>query len=125
MDLSHLNLRVRDAVACREFYEQHLGFRLAFEADGGFFLRNDRGFLLALIPVVDHRPLPDGFHIGFTLATPDEVIALHARFRSAGVPTGALDDERPAEDYVSFRCRDPDGTENEIFWDGVLPSAEA
>jgi catechol 2,3-dioxygenase-like lactoylglutathione lyase family enzyme len=33
MDLNHLNLRVRDAVACRDSYEAHLGFRPAFEAE--------------------------------------------------------------------------------------------
>jgi len=35
MDLNHLNLRVRDAAACRDFYQSHFGFRPAFEADGG------------------------------------------------------------------------------------------
>ena len=66
MDLNHLNLRVRDAGACRDFYQRHFGFRPAFEADGGFFVRNDDGSLLALVPTaVSHEPLPDGFHIGF------------------------------------------------------------
>ena len=50
MDLNHLNLRVRDAAACRDFYQRHFGFRPAFEADGGYFVRNDDGFLLALVP---------------------------------------------------------------------------
>ena len=50
MDLNHLNLGVRDAAACRDFYQRHFGFRPAFEADGGYFVRNDEGFLLALIP---------------------------------------------------------------------------
>lgn len=38
MDLNHLNLRVRDPVACRAFYERFFGFRFAFEADGGPFM---------------------------------------------------------------------------------------
>ena len=33
MDLNHLNLRVRDAAACRDFYQSHFGFRPAFEAE--------------------------------------------------------------------------------------------
>src|SRR3712207_7228361 len=33
MDLNHLNLRVRDAAACRDFYQRHFGFRPAFEAE--------------------------------------------------------------------------------------------
>jgi catechol 2,3-dioxygenase-like lactoylglutathione lyase family enzyme len=58
MDLNHLNLRVRNAQACRVFYETHFGFRLAFEADGGYFLRNDEGFLLAFVPVTEDLPDP-------------------------------------------------------------------
>lgn len=117
MDLNHLNLRVRDAAACRDFYEAHFGFRPAFEADGGFFVRNDDGFLLALIPADPHQPLPDGFHIGFGLADADAVLALRASLEAAGVRVGDLEDFRPGEDYVTFRCWDPDGTEIEVFWE--------
>ncbi len=83
----------------------------------GFFLRNDDGFLLALVPTDPHVALPEGFHIGFTGADPDEVIARHAELSAAGVRTGRLDDFRPKESYVTFRCWDPDGTEIEIFWE--------
>jgi hypothetical protein len=41
----------------------------------------------------------------------------HRRLTEAGVRTSAVDDERPGEDYVSFRCWDPDGTEIEVFWE--------
>jgi len=118
MRLSHLNLRVRDAGACRAFYEDHFGFRLAFEADGGFFLRDQHQFLLAVIPVDRHQALPPGFHLGFTLADAEAVVARHAEF-GAVMAVGPLEDERPDEAYVSFRCWDPDGTEIEVFWDGV------
>ena len=117
MDLNHLNLRVRDAVACRDFYETHFGFRPAFEADGGFFVRNDDGFLLALIPADPHQPLPDGFHIGFQLADADAVLAMHETLQAAGVRAGGIQDLRPGEAYVTFRCWDPDGTEIELFWE--------
>ena len=117
MDLNHLNLRVRDAEACRDFYEAHLGFRPAFEADGGFFVRNDDGFLLALIPADPHQPLPDGFHIGFQLADAEAVLAMHATLRDAGVRTAEVEDFRPGESYLTFRCWDPDGTEIELFWE--------
>src|SRR3954469_10383287 len=60
MDLNHLNLRVVDAAACRDVYQRHFGFRPAFEADGGYFVRHADGFLLALVPAADHRALPDG-----------------------------------------------------------------
>jgi catechol 2,3-dioxygenase-like lactoylglutathione lyase family enzyme len=116
VDLNHLNLPVRDVEACRRFYEHNLGFTLAFEAEGGAFLRNDEGFLLALLPAAGHQPLPDGFHIGFGLPDANHVNDLHRRLAAAGARVADVEDERPAEEYVTFRCWDPDGTEVEIFW---------
>ena len=120
MKLNHLNLRVKDSQACREFYEQYFGFRFVFEADGGQCLRNEDGFLLALIPVSSHQSLPAGFHIGFTLAVAEAeaVVAMHGQLGAAR-RVGPLEDGGAAEDYISFRCWDPDGTEIEVFWDGV------
>ena len=46
MNLNHLNLRVADPVACRDFYHRHFDFEPAFEAEGGFFLRNAHRFEL-------------------------------------------------------------------------------
>jgi catechol 2,3-dioxygenase-like lactoylglutathione lyase family enzyme len=117
VDLNHLNLRVRDAAVCRDFYQQHFGFRPAFEADGGYFIRNDEGFLLALIPAPHHQPLPNGFHVGFGIDSPERVGELHHELFEASVRVGPLEDHRPAEAYVTFRCWDPDGTEVEIFWE--------
>lgn len=114
MDLNHLNLRVRNAEACRDFYMEHFGFEPSFEAEGGYFLSNGDGFLLALVPTASHQPMPDGFHIGFGLDEPTEVDAVHERLRTAGVAVGAVETH---DDYVSFRCHDPDGTEIEIFWE--------
>ena len=117
MDLNHLNLRVRDAAACRDFYQEHFGFRPAFEADGGYFVRNGEGFLLALIPADPHTDLPDGFHIGFGLGDGDAVTSKRAALEDAGVRVAELQDFRPGEEYVTFRCWDPDGTEIEVFWE--------
>ena len=117
MDLNHLNLRVRDAAACRDFYERHFGFRPAFEAEGGFFVRNDDGFLLALVPAEEHQPLPAGFHVGFGLGDADAVVSLRTMLVDAGVRCTDVHDSRPAEDYVTFRCWDPDDTEIEVFWE--------
>jgi catechol 2,3-dioxygenase-like lactoylglutathione lyase family enzyme len=118
VDLNHLNLRVRDASACRAFYETHFGFRLAFEADGGYFVTNDDGFLLALIPTEQHQPLPDGFHVGFGVPTADHVLSLHRLLSAAKEAIRGIEDHRPTEDFVTFRCWDPDGTEIEVFWQG-------
>jgi catechol 2,3-dioxygenase-like lactoylglutathione lyase family enzyme len=125
MDLNHLNLRVRDAAACRNFYQRHFGFRPAFEADGGYFVRNDDGFLLALVPAAAHQPLPDGFHIGFGLRDADAVTHLHGALAEGAVRTTSVEDFRPGEAYVTFRCWDPDGTEVEVFWDGAATDDEA
>lgn len=117
MNLNHLNLRVQDAPACRAFYERHFSFRLAFEAEGGYFVRNEAGFLLALVPADPHQPLPLGFHVGFGLEDADAVVALHTSLGTDGVTITDVEDHRPGEDYVTFRCWDPDGTEVEVFWE--------
>lgn len=118
MDLDHLNLRVRDPAACRAFYEGWFGFEHVFDADGGPFLRNPDGFLLALVPTDPHQPLPPGFHIGFRLGGADDVATRRVEMATAGVTVTELEDHRPSSSYVSFRCWDPDGTEVEQFWDG-------
>ena len=117
MDLNHLNLRVRDAPACRDFYLAHFGFAPAFEAEGGFFLRNADGFLLAVVPAADHAPLPAGVHIGFGLESAADVASLHDRLSTASVLVTSIEDHRPDDDYTTFRCWDPDGTEIEVFWE--------
>jgi catechol 2,3-dioxygenase-like lactoylglutathione lyase family enzyme len=117
VDLNHLNLRVADADACRDFYVEHLGFEPAFEADGGYFVRNGDGFLLALVPASPHQSLPDGFHIGFGLDSAAAVEALHRRLDGAGVAVQPIDDFRPDSEYITFRTADPDGTEIEVFWE--------
>lgn len=117
MNLDHLNLQVNDPAACRAFYEEWFDFTHAFDADGGHFLRNPAGFLLALVPADPHVPLPVGVHVGFSFPSPDEVDARRGAMSAAGVPVSALQDFRPDDDYVSFRCWDPDGTEIEQFWE--------
>jgi hypothetical protein len=96
---------------------RHFGFHPAFDADGGHFVRNDDGFLLALVPAETRQPLPPGFHIGFGVVSADAVVAKHRSLQAAGVRTTDVDDFRPDEAYVTFRCWDPDGTEIEIFWE--------
>ena len=117
VDLHHLNLRVADPVACRDFYVRHFGFRPAFEAEGGFFVRNDDGFLLALVPAEVPVPLPAGVHIGFGLDDPAAVAALHDELTDAGSAATAIADERPGSSYLNFRTWDPDRTEIEVVWE--------
>ncbi len=117
MDLNHLNLRGRNPGACRDFYQRHFGFRLAYEADGGYFMRNEHNFLLALTPPAEHQPLPEGVHIGFGLEDPESVSSLRQELVAARAKTSELHDFRPGEEHVTFRCWDPDGTEVEVFWE--------
>ena len=35
---------------------------------------------------------------------------------AAGVRITTVEDFRPGEAYVTFRCWDPDGTEVEVYW---------
>lgn len=123
MRLGHLNLRVADPSACRDFYLELFGFEAAFEAEGGYFLRGSDGFLLALLPAEEHVALPDGFHIGFVCASADDVIDQHHRLEAGHRPVGDIEDHRPDEDYVTFRCWDPDGTEAEVYWDAHVPES--
>ena len=48
---------------------------------------------------------------------PTTSLARHAELADAGVRVGELEDFRPDEQYVTFRCWDPDGTEVEVFWE--------
>ena len=79
-------------------------------------MRNDDGFLLALLPTADHHSLPDGVHIGFGLDSTAAVLGLRAELFEMGVRVSELEDCRPDEQHVSFRCWDPDDTEIEVFW---------
>jgi catechol 2,3-dioxygenase-like lactoylglutathione lyase family enzyme len=118
VDLDHLQLRVRDPDTVATFYERWFGFTRGRDLGGaGWFLHNDSGFLLALMQAEPHQPLPEGVHIGFHLDTQAEVVAIQAAMATAGIAVSDVIDEQPDEDYVTFRCADPDGTEIEVFWE--------
>ena len=55
--------------------------------------------------------------LGFGLDAPERVAHLRDELDAAGVRVSPLDDNRPAENYVTFRCWDPDDTEIEVFWE--------
>lgn len=114
MDLNHLNLRVADPSLARVFYEQWFGFREKFCDDGAVFLTNDDRFLLALFPAESAGTIPPGYHFGFNLDAPAAVRQMHQAMTDRGVRPGDLEEW---EDYVTFRCRDLDGHEVEVFWE--------
>lgn len=114
VDLNHLNLRVADPERARAFYEQWFGFREKFSEEGAVFLTNDHRFLLALFPTETGAIMPPGYHFGFNLDDADAVRVMHQAMTEHGIDPGELQD---LEDYVTFRCRDFDGHEVEIFWE--------
>ncbi len=108
MDLNHLHLGVDDIAAAARFYEG-LGFREDAWHGDTLFLRNDDGFDLALAPH-GRAPLPEWFHFGFRVDTPDVVRTLQAECS----PITASGDD---PDFVWFRTTDPDGYQIEIYWE--------
>lgn len=113
MDLNHLHLRVRNLDRAQRFYESYFRFREHMRVGEILFLRNTSGFDLALVP--DRKPssFPEWFHFGFRLANPRAVRKLHSRMASEGMRVHDIEDY---ENYVTFRCMDPDGNRIEIYW---------
>ena len=69
-------------------------------------LYNAAGFALALGPADEHVTGPGWMHFGIALADRDAVLSLRDRLARSGVEVVEESDE---PDYVSVKCRDPDG----------------
>ena len=109
MDLNHLHLGVDDIDASRAFYEK-LGFRGYAWHGKVLFVRNDEGFDLALAPY-GRGEMPEWFHVGCRLDSPDAVRALRGKLDDHVIAGG--DDP----DFVWFRAADPDGYQIEVYWE--------
>ena len=114
MDLNHLQLHVKDLERARKFYEAWFGFKERLKESDRIFLRNSKGFELALLLDRHHHALPEWFHFGFRLESPDPVRRLHTKMAEEGMPI--RHSLTNAVDYVSFTCKDPDGYGIEIYW---------
>lgn len=116
--MSHLALAVRDEERSRQFYETYFGFGGAPAdrmSDGVLMLYDGKGFALALKEIDEPISLPAFFHFGFGGAeSPEEVRAFADRLRRDGVP---IVEEWQEADYVSVKCRDPDGYVVELAWE--------
>jgi catechol 2,3-dioxygenase-like lactoylglutathione lyase family enzyme len=113
----HLALAVRDQERSRRFYETYFGFDSAPARqydDGVLMLYNADGFALGLGPTDEPIRMPEFFHFGVGVASPDDVRAFAKRLRADGVPIVGEWDE---PDYVSVKCRDPDGYVVELAWE--------
>ena len=114
--MAHLALAVRDLNRSRRFYETYFGFDAARVADDGvLLLENGAGFVLALGETLEPIELPSFLHFAFAPAVdPADVRAFRDRVEKDGVPIVAVSDE---PDYVSVKCRDPDGYVVEFAWE--------
>jgi catechol 2,3-dioxygenase-like lactoylglutathione lyase family enzyme len=115
--MDHLAIPVSDQARSRRFYETYFGFGARPERrydDGVLMLYNADGFALALGPSAEPIARPAWMHFGLGLADRDAVLALRDRLVADGVE---LVEESDEPDYVSVKCRDPDGYIVEASWE--------
>ena len=115
--VDHLALPVSDQARSRRFYETYFGFgaRPARRYDDDvLMLYNAAGFALALRPSAAPIARPSWMHFGVGLPDRDAVLALRDQLLSGGVE---LVEEWDEPDYVSVKCRDPDGYIVEASWE--------
>ena len=106
-----------DQERSRRFYETYFGFDASPSRwyDGGvLMLYNADGFALALGPTDEAIDLPGFLHFGVGFRSPEEVHAFRARLERDGVPIVEWWEE---PEYVSVKCRDPDGYVVEASWE--------
>jgi catechol 2,3-dioxygenase-like lactoylglutathione lyase family enzyme len=115
--MDHLALPVRDQERSRRFYETYFGFGAEPARrydDDVLMLYNADGFSLALGPTNEEIVPPQWLHFGVGLPSPDAVHALRDRFVADGVTIHEWWEE---PEYVSVKCRDPDGYIVEAAWE--------
>jgi Glyoxalase/Bleomycin resistance protein/Dioxygenase superfamily. len=115
--VDHLALPVHDQERSRRFYETYFGFGAspAHRYDDGVLMLYDAaGFALGLGPAEAPFEVPPFLHFGVGLPGRREVLELRDRLARDGVPIVGEWDE---PDYVSVKCRDPDGWVIEASWE--------
>jgi 2-hydroxychromene-2-carboxylate isomerase len=107
--LAHVNLPARDPASLARWYADSFGFEAR-----GTFAWGPAG----LLAFEKGEPLGahDNFHVGFEVATREQVAMWARRF---GTPVEA----EPG--YASTRVRDPEGNGIEIYWEPAGPGAKA
>ena len=115
--MDHLAIPVSDQERSRRFYETYFGFdaRPARRYDDGVLMLYDAsGFALAL-GTTDEAPAPPAWmHFGVGLPDRGAVLAFRDRLVADGIELVEQWDE---PDYVSVKCRDPDGYIVEASWE--------
>ena len=118
--MTHLSLPVRNQERSRRFYETYFGFNAKparqYDRDV-LMLHNADGFSLALGPTEDTIRPPEFLHFGVHVGTPEEVRAFRDRLAADGVE---IVEQWKEPEYVSVKCRDPDGYVVETAWEPHL-----
>jgi catechol 2,3-dioxygenase-like lactoylglutathione lyase family enzyme len=115
--MDHLAIPVSDQERSRRFYEKYFGFGAQPARrydDDVLMLYNVAGFALALGPTSEPIPRPAWMHFGLGLRDRAAVLAMRDRLVADGVELVEFCDE---PDYVSVKCRDPDGYIVEASWE--------
>jgi catechol 2,3-dioxygenase-like lactoylglutathione lyase family enzyme len=118
--MKHLALAVTDQERSRRFYETYFGFDAKPARrydDDVLMLYNADGFSLALGPTDKTIRLPRFLHFGIHLASPEAVRAFRDRLVADGIEIAEQWEE---PEYVSVKCRDPDGYVVEAAWEPHL-----
>ncbi len=116
--MAHIALAVRDQERSRRFYETYFEFDPAtarIAEDGVLLIQGPKDATLALGKTGEPISVPAFLHFGFRAATgPEEVRAFRDRLAGDGVEIAGFSDEA---DYVSVKCKDPDGYVIEFAWE--------
>jgi catechol 2,3-dioxygenase-like lactoylglutathione lyase family enzyme len=118
LGLRHVALNVRDPQVSKRFYADCFGMAVVWEPDPDNVYLSSGPDNLAL-----HRSSAEGpgalDHLGFIVATKDDVDRLAERFAAAGVTIAAgVKDHRDGS--RSFYCRDPDGIRIQVLFEPTL-----
>jgi len=117
--MAHIALAVSNQARSRVFFETYFDFDpdTAWVAEDGVLLIEGPGdVLLALGETDEPIELPSFLHFSFRSAVdPEEVRAFRDRLVRDGVEIVEFWDE--PDDYVSVKCKDPDGYVIEFAWE--------
>ncbi len=131
--LHHLRLTVTDLERSKAFYGDVLGFEVAAESPGspddpavrsdpdqlyGGVVYQTNGILFGLRPVADASDRFDSErvgldHVSFGVASREDLVGVHERLTSAGIPHGDIKD-LPDFGLAILAFSDPDGVHLEL-----------
>lgn len=87
MKLNHLNLQVTDVQTARDFFETFFGLRCTYARTELAMLEDGDGFALAVsnLSKGSAPQYPKDFHVGFRLASTEQVKDIYNRLKNAGI----------------------------------------